>query len=213
MLTRHRALADHDRLARAVVVAMVVGDTDLPAIRRWFTSSGDVAAQRNQHSAAGSSRGCRRGHVRSQRLRGGSQVKAHPPWQLHAGSGLVKLHSSVSGCALNPRRRAESRLQPKPMRDQRRADRWVDQSIGVARDAQAFSDRHQQQRANDDGFTRRGIDQRQLSVLPKARAVMVEQRDDALDLNDRRRKSTAIDDDHDTVASPQSERVATSARG
>jgi hypothetical protein len=116
VLTRHRALADHDRLARAVVVAMVIGDTDLPAIRRWFTGSGDVAAQRNQHSAAGSSRGCRRGHVRSQRLRGGSQVKAHPPWQLHAGSGLVKLHSSVSGCALNPRRRLDLAASGSPQR-------------------------------------------------------------------------------------------------
>ena len=190
--------------------AMIVGHADAPALGGRRALDRQVAAERDKHATAHAS--ARRGGatVGTERLGSGAQVHDHAPRSGHGSGSAIDLDRAPSGnrrdrpCrALAAGDRVEIAVVAE--RDQRLSNGRVDVPVGHPGRPQRGLDRVQQQRAHPHRGSRRRIQRGELGIFSKARARLVEPRDDPLDGRTGLLERGGIGHRHDGGASERAE--------
>ncbi len=169
-----------------------------------LAGDGDVAAQPDQHPAAGGRARRISRHVGGECLRGCTEVELRARRQPDAAALLVESHDRVARDRLDPDGLiAERRVDV--MRDEHLSDRWVDGTVGQPRRPQRLTHCIEQQLADHHVLARGLVEQREFGVLTEVRAAEVERRHRALDARKRGRQARAFGHRYDRLAAPERE--------
>jgi hypothetical protein len=175
-----RAVVDAHGLALGVGPGVVpVRDPHRPAAGWRLPRGGQVAAQADQHPAAGGPVRTRGGPVGAERLGGRAEVQPHAPGHADAPSAAVEVDLPPPGHGGHPHQRRAGRRDSGEIavvaeHPDRLADRGVDVALREARGPQGDLERLEQDAADRDCAPAGVVDHGQLGVLAEAAARPVD---------------------------------------